>query len=191
VSGGIRASWADGWRVASGLVHGLGTGCDHIEVAGSLRRHVPEVGDIEIVAVPRHRDEAAGLWGEPSRTNELSERIDGLLADGVLAPHPDDPKRGERYSKVVHRASGLQVDVFSARPETLGLILLIRTGPADYSRRVVTDARARGFHVAEGELHRGGLAPATHARCERVSTPGEQAVCDALGIPLLPPERRL
>jgi DNA polymerase/3'-5' exonuclease PolX len=191
VSSGIRASWTDGWRVASGLLTRLGPGCEAVHIAGSLRRHKPEVGDIEFVAVPRYREEPEGMWGDTVRVNELSERVDMLLADGELVPHPDDPKRGERYAKLVHRTSGLQVDIFSARTETLGLILLIRTGPADYSRRVVTDARARGFHIAEGELHRGGLAPEVHIRCERIPTPYEESVCGALGIPLLDPERRI
>lgn len=165
---------------------------ERAEVAGSIRRQTPDVGDIELVAIPRRATlTVPGLLEDEEReVDRLQERLEELLAGGILGPHPTDPKRGERYSKIVHRASRLQVDLFSARRDTFGLILLIRTGPARYSQWLVTEARARGFHVAEGELHRGGLSPIQHGRCERVQTPDEADVYAALGMPYTRPEDR-
>ena len=74
-------------------------------------------------------------------------------------------------------------------PETFGLIYLIRTGPADYSQRFVTDLRRRGLHVADGELHRGGLGCGSYT-CEVVPTPEEQDVYAAAGWPFVRPEHR-
>ncbi|RYD50171.1 MAG: hypothetical protein EOP83_24365, partial [Verrucomicrobiaceae bacterium] len=39
--------------VAGELVHLLGPVCERIAIAGSLRRDKPEVGDVEILFVPR------------------------------------------------------------------------------------------------------------------------------------------
>lgn len=190
MSSGARVSLADAQAVAYGLVAGLLPGCERVEVAGSIRRRRPDVGDIELVAIPRITPVFGLLGDEPiGEFNGLAEVRDGLIADGTLAPHPTDPKLGPRYSKLLHPASGLQVDLFSARPETFGLILLIRTGPADYSRRFVTDIRRLGWHVAKGELHRGGLGCGSYA-CEVVPTPEERDVHATIGLPWVAPAAR-
>jgi DNA polymerase/3'-5' exonuclease PolX len=190
VSAGVRVPYRDAYVAAYGLAAGLSPGCERIEIAGSIRRGRPDVGDIELVAVPRVSPVYGLLGDEPiGEFNGLLEVRDGLIADGTLAPHPTDPKMGPRYSKLMHPASGLQVDLFSARPETFGLILLIRTGPADYSRRFVTDIRRIGWHVANGELHRGGLGCGTYV-CEVVPTPEERDVYAAIGHPWVPPVAR-
>ena len=122
--------------------------------------------------------------------DDLQDRVDDLLQRGILEPHPTDPKRGPRYSKLVYPPSGLQLDLFTARPKTFGLILLIRTGPADYSRRFVTDAKTRGHHVADGELHAGRLG-CSATPCTVIPTPDERLVYTALGLRYKPPEKRL
>jgi DNA polymerase/3'-5' exonuclease PolX len=129
------------------------------------------------------------MFGE-RMTNRLTERVDRCIADGILASHPTDPKRGERYSKLVEPETGLQVDLFSATAATFGLILLIRTGPADYSHRFVTAIRGRpALHVAGGELHRGSLGCGAYA-CEVVPTPEEADVYAAADWPFREPELR-
>ena len=171
----------------------LTLGALRAEVAGSIRRRMPSVGDIELVAVPRVHTEThrEGLFEERSiDVDEFQVVIDSLLLDGTLAQHPTDPKRGPRYSKLLHVASGLQVDLFSARPQTFGLILAIRTGPANYSRWLVTEARARGHHVAEGELHVGAQGCSPYAACEVVPTPEEADVFKALTLFHPIPEQR-
>lgn len=188
----MRAPLSEARTIAGALVAVLGPACERIEVAGSIRRGRPDVGDIELVAVPRrHADQVEVGFFDAIETevNELNVLVDTLVLQGTLAPHPTDPKRGERYAKLQHRESGLQVDLFSARPETFGLILLIRTGPAGYSQRLVTDARRRALHVAGGELHRGALGCGAY-RCEVVPTPEERDVFDALRLPFVEPERR-
>ena len=192
MSTAVRVPLSRAEAVSAELIALLSPAAERVEVAGSIRRRSPDIGDIELVAIPRYHVEAvAGLWGaEESEVNDLHVLVTDLLTDGTLLPHPTDPKRGERYSKVVHAASGLQVDLFAARPETFGLIFLIRTGPAAYSQWLVTAARSKGFHVAEGELHRGSMAPEVHVRCERVPVPGEADVYTALGLAYTRPEDR-
>lgn len=188
MSTGVRVPLDQARRVAVELATILALGCERIRIAGSIRRRRPDVGDIELVAVPRFAELADGLF-ETRRQSELDILVDTLLLQGTLATHPTDPKRGERYAKLVHRASGLQVDLFTARPETFGLILLIRTGPAAFSQELVTEARRRGLHVANGELHRGSLGCGSR-RCEVIPTPQEADVFAAMGMAyILPAER--
>ena len=188
MSTGTRVPLDEANLVAGALAKDLAPACHRIEVAGSIRRGRPDVGDIELVAVPIIGTIPDGMFGE-GQVNRLAERIDWLLGAGVLAPHPIDPKRGERYSKLLHADSGLQVDIFSASAETFGLIFLIRTGPAAYSQRFVTDLRRRGLHVAGGQLHRGGLGCGAY-ECELVPTPEEADVYAAARWPFVKPELR-
>lgn len=188
MSVGPRVSLAEGRAAADSLRLVFGPACERIEVAGSIRRGKPDVGDIELVAVPRVEMVPDGLF-DGRAVNRLTEILDRLIVDGLLGTHPTDPKRGERYSKLIHRPSGLQVDLFSATRDTFGLIFLIRTGPADYSHRFVTALRKRALHVASGQLHRGSLGCGSYV-CGVVPTPTEEDVYLAADWPFLAPESR-
>lgn len=48
-----RKPLAQARAVADLLVSYLAPACERIEIAGSIRREVPEVKDIELVAIPR------------------------------------------------------------------------------------------------------------------------------------------
>lgn len=56
-------------KIAEGLVCEFGPYCERVEIAGSIRRGKAEVGDIEIVAVPRFTamyTERDGLPAQPA-----------------------------------------------------------------------------------------------------------------------------
>jgi len=179
---------ADAYAVADELRLWLRPVVERIEVAGSLRRGKPEVGDIELVAVPRFEADTVDLWGQP--VNMLERRLDWSIERGWLA-RPPDGKRGPRYSKLRHPESGLQVDLFSViEPAQFGLIFLIRTGPAAYSQWLMTEALRRGLHVAAGALRRGFACRRATCTCPIMPTPEEADVYAALRLPYLAPERR-
>ena len=188
MSTATRVPLAQAVPVANELMRALSPGCDRIAVAGSLRRRVADVGDIELVAVPRMRVETVpGLLEDEQReVDDLGLLVDRLLVRGTLAKHPTDPKRGPRYSKLLHTASGLQLDLFETTLASWGLTLLIRTGPAAYSQWLVTE----GHHVAGGELHVGRLGCASWSPCEVMPTPEEADVYAALGLAVARPEDR-
>lgn len=194
MSTGTRVSLTDAQAVAGQLVDVLRVGCERIEIAGSIRRKAPTVGDIEIVAVPRVHMETVpeGLFENKTiPVDDLQVVIDLLLMDGTLASHPVDPKRGPRYSKLLHVDSGLQVDLFSASAATFGLILMIRTGPEAYSRWLVTEAKSRGHHVGDGALHLGPIVCADRVSpCEVIPTPNEVDVYHALRLFHAAPDQR-
>lgn len=121
--------------------------CERVEIAGSLRRLKPDVGDIEIVAVPKR---------EPF--DRLSMRIAvmidrGLLAHGFVSKDGKKAPAGPRYYRLRDPASGLHVDVFAVLPPAdWGVIFTIRTGSADFSHWIVTEALRKGMKVKEGHL---------------------------------------
>jgi DNA polymerase/3'-5' exonuclease PolX len=189
VSTGVATPLVTAMAIAAEVQANLAPAVERIEVAGSIRRQVAEVHDIELVAVPRLEERTDGLFGLAT-VNLLTERVDLLIDRGVLSDHPEDRKRGARYSKLVHFLSGMQVDLFSTTTDQFGITLLIRTGPAAYSQAFVTGLRRRGFHAAGGELHRGGLGCGAYA-CEKVPCPDEREMHDTVGMRWVPPYRRI
>lgn len=179
--------------VAASIIERIADDCERIEIAGSVRRGVESVGDLELVAIPKVRSETVtiGLFEEQAlEVDQLADRVSALIAEGVLMDHPEDKKRGQRYAKLIHVSSGLQLDLFAVRPPaSWGVIFLIRTGPASFSHSLVTLARKRALHVADGQLHVGGLGCGAYV-CEVVPTPEEADVFTALRIPWQRPADR-
>ena len=60
------------------------------EIAGSIRRGRPEVGDVEHVIVPRFGaiQITLGLFAESQTVNLLWHHLDGLVRAGTVAPRP-------------------------------------------------------------------------------------------------------
>jgi DNA polymerase/3'-5' exonuclease PolX len=179
VSAGVRVGYREALVVAERVIAALRPGCERIEIAGSLRREARDVGDIEIVAQPKTHKEPSGLFFETdAEVSDLDPLVDRLVASGEY----ERLLGKDRYTKLRHRTSGLQVDLFTVRPPAQwGVIHTIRTGPATYSQWLVTEARRRGFHVREGALHRGGLGCGS-APCEVIDTPEEHDLFAALGM---------
>ena len=158
-------------------------------MAGSIRRRAPTVGDVELVGVPRHALIQADLFapGEGLNQDLLAARCLELLAEGVLAHRPDvngRPAFGERYKRLRYR--GFPLDLFSPPEECFGVVLAIRTGPAEFSRRLVTPRRQGGLlpdwlRVRAGRIWR-GVVP--------LDTPTEASVFEALNLDWLEPEAR-
>ena len=136
-------------------------------IAGSVRRGKSECADVEHVVIPK--DEAIGMGGlfvETKLVNAAWRRLDALVRDRQVSPALYTDKNGavsqrwgESYRGVLF--NGFKHEIFMATPENFGAIFLIRTGPADYSRRVVDTIRTQGLyrqtegrliHVASGEI---------------------------------------
>lgn len=143
---------------AERVVGALAPHCDRIQVAGSLRRGEAQVGDIEIVCSPKI---AADLFGEPMGECQLTRALVDLERDRRVRwraetfPPPKDPKAPRKFYPLVVLPEGIPLDVFAVRaPAQWGAILAIRTGPSDFSRRLVTDCQKRGLRCTEGRLVR-------------------------------------
>jgi DNA polymerase/3'-5' exonuclease PolX len=140
--------------------------CERIEIAGSIRRRKPDVGDIEIVAIPKPYDI-------------------GLFESGIVTVVNQWQKvKGELPCKYTQRIlpEGIKLDLFFANRENWGLIFAMRTGSAEYSHKVLaTEWVKSGYKGKGGYLYSNG---------ERVTIPEEKDLFKLIGVPFAPPELR-
>lgn len=178
---------AEASRIAEGIVELLAPACDSIVVAGSIRRRKPLVKDVEIVCTPRMVPPLGELIPSGGLVSAIDERIERLVRlRSLLGWNLANPANGPRYKRLMW-GSFTKIDLFIVLPPaSWGALLAIRTGPAEFSRLLVTrrehgGAMPDGLHQAQGSLH-GPAGP--------LETPEEEDFFRALGLPCwLPSER--
>ena len=136
--------------IANELKDLLRPACNRIEIAGSIRRRKPEVGDIELLVIPR--------------ANYLDRLLHDLMMKDVLAMRLN--KRGSRTygpknKLMVHLPSGIGVDIFSTDEECWWVSLVVRTGGKITNQRIAVaairkgwrlQAYGRGFSTPDGDV---------------------------------------
>jgi DNA polymerase/3'-5' exonuclease PolX len=159
--------------IARRLHNALAPYCHRLELAGSLRRGRPMVGDIELVAIPRRPRDLLGdpLPGPTALDHFLDERAVQFT------------RRGDKYQQFAY--GRYTIDLFLATPATWGSIYTIRTGSADFSKWLVT-AQPHGA-APWGLVFQGGRL---HAHGRLLSTPEETDVFNALGLAYIDPALR-
>lgn len=161
--------------VANQLVEQMAPHCKRIEVAGSIRRCRLEIGDIEIVCVP---------------TVELYDLTDAWLSSGVIR-HRDPRCWGNRLRSfrlnVKNLEESVQVDLFlQPDPATWGVNMLLRTGSAEFSRKMVTKRSQDGFMPDHFRVYDARV----WAGAKLLDTPEEQDIFALWGMDyVLPPQR--
>ena len=168
--------------IAQDVVDMLKPACRLIEIAGSVRRRKPEVGDIEIVALPLFTV-SIDLFGAEEQYSALEDHIGELLESGDLTLDKTLRRNGPLYKRFTH---GVAIDLFIAQQGNYGNILALRTGDSAFSRALVTERRAGGLMPSylrqrDGFLWRGK---------ERIDCPDELTYFDALGFRLIDPPAR-
>ncbi|PYM58065.1 MAG: DNA polymerase/3'-5' exonuclease PolX [Candidatus Rokuibacteriota bacterium] len=133
-----------------------------VEAAGSLRRRVETVGDLDVLVTAE-------------RPAAVLERFSSLPeVDAVLL-------RGDTKCSIRHR-EGIQVDLRVVDPEAFGAALQYFTGSKAHNVRVREMAVRKKLKVNEyGVFDAGG---------RRVSGVTEEEVYGAVGLPWIPPELR-
>jgi len=143
--------------------------CEKIEVAGSIRRKKAEVGDIDIVVIPK-----PFMWGRIPivMRSELDAKpgIGGSELIRMYVPFANSPD------------GQAQVDFYAAKRETWGVILLIRTGSTDHNIRLCTHAKALGMMLSasRGVLEKGMV----------IASKTEEEIFKALILPYVSPGDR-
>lgn len=144
-----------------------------VEVAGSYRRRVETVGDVDILAIAEDAAAVAAHFREYGRVRDV-----------VSA--------GETRSTVVLE-SGLQVDLRILPRESYGAALQYFTGSKEHNVKVRKRAVARGLRVSEYGVFRvdeeNGDEDDPYAG-EWVAGTTEEEVYDALELAWMPPELR-
>jgi DNA polymerase/3'-5' exonuclease PolX len=127
--------------IADRLLSELGPYCERIEIAGSVRRGKPEVHDIEIVAVPKITEQR-DMFGNVFETgSEIDVAVRQLVqAEARLL------KNGPRYKQIaLPEPDGINLDLFLVlQPAQFGVLFAIRTGPAEFSKWLVTPRKDGG-----------------------------------------------
>lgn len=171
------------------LIARLRPACERIIVAGSIRRGKPEVGDIEIVCIPKvHVQPTLDMFGEQSGTITrdalkivISEWVENAN-NGLRCL-----KGGDRYMQFA-LPQGINLDLFIVRPPAQwGVIATIRTGPADYSHWLVTKRQYGGALPSHMMVRDGALY---YADGTLIPTPEEVDFFCALNLPWCEPADR-
>ena len=170
---------SDALTIAERVRGELAPFCEKIEIAGSVRRCRPEVKDIEIVCVPRS---GLDMFGGAGGRSPLLDYLDLKFIDRHLLV------KGKDKYRMYALADGIKLDLFMVTPPAqFGLQFVIRTGPADFSHRLVTPRKYGGaapsnlrFKYGAAWLD-GGLIP----------MPTEESVFEYFNLPFIPPSERV
>ena len=191
---GSRVPLAQALALAEELRDLLAPACQQIEIAGSIRRQRPDVGDIELLHIPlwQPRLDLFGERNEPASQTVLL--VEELIRSGELAERLDVHGRGAmgvKYMRLAFR--GFPLDLFGANVDNWGLMLAIRTGPAGWSKRLVTARRLGGWMPANLHVKDGFLWQDAGDRGQpglKVAVPSEAVLFALLGQPFEQPEAR-
>lgn len=164
-------------KIAAKVAAELSPFCSRIELAGSIRRQRPEVGDIDLVLVPTDRP---AIEQRVTRLCKLGRCGDQYL-EAVM---PDGTQLDLWFA---HPGAPPELDIFGVplgpqRPANFGSMLLCRTGSTMHNVHLIEHAKRRGLvWNAHWGVYRDG-------RC--IASETEEAVFEALGLPFVPPEQR-
>jgi DNA polymerase/3'-5' exonuclease PolX len=141
-------------KVANELVELLRPDCERIEIAGSIRRRRPDVGDIELLVLPI--DEAPAGY-------KLHRHLERLMDEGVLSKRLNkkgSTMYGPSNKLLIHNESGIPVDIFASTRRNWGMALVVRTGPVDFNKAMMTRFLSLGMkgHAYGGVTGRNGEA---------------------------------
>lgn len=171
--------------IAEAFLHHMRPRAERIEVAGSIRRRKPDIGDIEIVMVPKLHQEL-DLFGQPAgpfldRIDEGIEEYSRLskLGGGALVKL----NGGSKYIKLHETCCDVQIDLFIVRPPAeWGPIFAIRTGSADFSKRLVSELKRYDLRCEDGRV--------VDKKGNVIHCPEEEDFFRAARVKFVPPERR-
>lgn len=157
-------------------------------VAGSLRRRKAEVGDVEILYIPRTEVRPViGDMFQTAKVDLVDVAVKELMQRGVL-----DLREGEGGSKsygpknkfLTHLATGIPVDLFATIPTSWYNYLVCRTGSKESNMAISAAAHAKGWRW---NPYGSGFSGPDGAHHEVHS---ERDVFEFVGLPYLEPHER-
>lgn len=172
-------------EVARFIVKQLTPACERLVVAGSLRRMKEEVGDVEILYIPKFVEEPDGLF-DTKRVNQVDVVLQSLFGNGVIGKRLNlmgSATWGPRNKYAVHSQSGIPVDFFETGLEAWFSYLVCRTGSAESNTRIASAAQAKGW-----KWH--PYAGFSDWESNLVFPKSEEEVFAMVGLPYLEPKDR-
>jgi DNA polymerase/3'-5' exonuclease PolX len=174
-------------NVADQLVAELQPRCEQACATGSLRRGKADVGDIEILYVPRIGQ--VRMPGElfPKSGSLADALIEQWLAKGFIAKRHNvngSTTWNTQNKLAIHASSGLPVDLFATTAERWFVSLIVRTGSKEMNTMLAASALRRGM-----QFHAYGVLEVT-ATGEQIVPQSEREVFECLGVPYREPPQR-
>ena len=152
--------------------------CDRLALAGSVRRmNKLLVKDIEVLVIPKY-EVRPNLFGEPAESTDLLHAaLEAWVGDGsIWEKRPNVQGHfsfGPKNKLLIHKRSGIPVDVFTADAQNWGMAMVVRTGPKGFNIAMMKRFQEHGMkgHAYGGVTTAGGVD---------VVCPDEQTVFDLL-----------
>ena len=175
--------------------HNLGAACSQWDIAGSIRRNKPLVGDIEIIFVPVVREEpppqlelGMGLPTSTVTVSSMDEKLNELLRKGILAMRlsvTGSGMCGPLVKLLVHIPTGIPIDFFACSAEGWWTTLVSRTGGKASNTELAWRANRLGF-----TWNPGGVGFTRLVDGAEFPILSEEEAFRFVGMPYLPPEQR-
>lgn len=175
-------------EVARFLHEALKEVTERIIFAGSLRRMKQQVGDVEVLYVPKWIEQQIGLFpGDVQHINQVDVVLEELRHRRILRPRLGVLNQtcwGPKNKLAEHIPSGIPVDLFSTSTDCWWNYLVCRTGGEQTNRQIAVAAQQRGW---KWNPYRDGFTD-ENGRAIRVES--EKQVFDLVGLPYRKPEDR-
>ncbi|MEQ1888344.1 MAG: hypothetical protein ABL951_04080 [Alphaproteobacteria bacterium] len=145
----------EAFQIATRIQIALAPHCEfeRCRIAGSIRRGKADVGDIEIVCLPKKEPEmTADMF--PTATGKMvsTAQFHSIVQALVKTPDVGNPN-GRNMRFEMHE--GIKLDLFMPQAKDYFRIFAMRTGSADYSHKVIATAWVRmGYHGSENGLQK-------------------------------------
>lgn len=172
--------------VARELCDKLNPACERIVVAGSLRRRKEQVGDVELVFIPKLRTVQNDLFNSGTES-AMDGMLEHLLWSGIIGKRhtvTGAETWGPKNKLAFHIASGVPVDFFATTEAAWFNYLVCRTGGAANNTWIAGAALRKGW---KWNPYGAGF---TNRRGELVPVTSERAVYDLVGLPYREPWER-
>ncbi len=163
--------YSEARAMALDILEQLRPHCIRAEIAGSIRRKRPLVGDIEIVAIPKPYS-TGGLFSDYGIATVVNqwEKVKGDMVYGKT-----------KYTQRI-LPNGIALDLFLTTEENWGMTFALRTGSADYSYKVLASSWVSlGYKSEDGYLCKDG---------KRYPMKEERDLFELLGLRYVEPEKR-
>lgn len=138
------------------LIKRIEPACKQLEIAGSIRRESQDVGDAEIVCLPKKGEAQLSMFNTSPEVHtawtvsDLDTALEQAIRDEIIIKDDAQKRWGDRWKRVVvwsatTKSRLLFVDVFIADEDNFGNALAIRTGDRFFSQKLYT-------HVGKGGM---------------------------------------
>ena len=157
--------------------------CKRIAIAGSIRRRKESVKDVEILCVPEAGP--TNLFGDPME-DAITLHLRNECGKGRWAMRVN-AKNATTFGPLnkLMLYDGFPVDIFTATLENWGRDLMIRTGSADWNKRIM-----QRFIDLKRHGHAYGPHAMTFGNGMTADAPDEETMFRLLGWEYQPPEAR-